>query len=100
MRADELDSKLKSAKQNALRALRDKTDLLEDDGNVIRFGQHRFSVNTRPLELTIVGVEPPIMTTTPRAESYDTASMTRCKGPATPADSSEFWRLESKIGAA
>jgi Tfp pilus assembly protein PilZ len=54
VRADELDSKLKSAKQNALRALRDKTDLLEDDGNVIRFGQHRFSVNTRPLELTIV----------------------------------------------
>jgi hypothetical protein len=54
VRADELDSKLKSAKQNALRALRDKSDLLEDDGNVIRFGQHRFSVNTRPLELTIV----------------------------------------------
>jgi Tfp pilus assembly protein PilZ len=54
VRADELDSKLKSAKQNALRALRDKTDLLEDDGNVIRFGPHRFSVNTRPLELAIV----------------------------------------------
>jgi hypothetical protein len=54
VRADELDSKLKSAKQNALRALRDKTDLLEDDGNVIRFGKHRFSVNTRPLELAIV----------------------------------------------
>jgi MoxR-like ATPase/Tfp pilus assembly protein PilZ len=54
VRADELDSKLKSAKQNALRILRDKTDLLEDDGNVIRFGQHRFSVNTRPLELVIV----------------------------------------------
>jgi hypothetical protein len=54
VRADELDSKLKSAKQNALRALRDKTDLLEDGGNVIRFGQHRFTVNTRPLELAIV----------------------------------------------
>jgi len=54
VRADELDSKLKSAKQNALRILRDKTDLLEDDGNVIRFGPHRFSVNTRPLELAIV----------------------------------------------
>ncbi|MDF3065453.1 MAG: hypothetical protein K0R38_1054 [Polyangiaceae bacterium] len=54
VRADELDSKLKSAKQNALRILRDKTDLLEDDGNVIRFGTHRFSVNTRPLELAIV----------------------------------------------
>jgi MoxR-like ATPase len=54
VRADELDSKLKSAKQNALRSLRDKTDLLEEGGNVIRFGTHRFSVNTRPLELVIV----------------------------------------------
>jgi hypothetical protein len=54
VRADELDSKLISAKQNALRALRDKTDLLENGGNVIRFGSHRFSVNTRPLELSIV----------------------------------------------
>jgi hypothetical protein len=54
VRADELDGKLTSAKQNALRALRDKTDLLEDGGNLIRFGSHRFSVNTRPLELSIV----------------------------------------------
>jgi hypothetical protein len=54
VRADELDAKLKSAKQNALRALRDKTELLEEGGNVIRFGAHRFSVNTRPLELSIV----------------------------------------------
>ncbi len=54
VRADELDSKLKSAKQNALRALRDKTDLLEDGGAIIRLGPHRFTVNTRPLELAIV----------------------------------------------
>ncbi len=54
VRADELAAKQKSAKQNALRALRDKSDLLEDDGNVIRLGKHRFTVNTRPLELSIV----------------------------------------------
>ncbi|HET9933495.1 MAG TPA: DNA repair ATPase [Polyangiaceae bacterium] len=54
VRADELEAKLKSEKQNALRALRDREDLLEDGGNVIRFGKHRFSVNTRPLELAIV----------------------------------------------
>ncbi len=54
VRADELSAKQKSAKQNALRALRDKTDLLEDDGSVIRLGKHRFTVNTRPLELSIV----------------------------------------------
>ncbi len=54
VRADELDSRLKSARQNAQRALRDKTDLFEEGGNVVRFGDHRFSVNTRPLELVIV----------------------------------------------
>jgi hypothetical protein len=57
VRADELDSKLKSAKQTALRALRDKTELSGGDENTIRFGQHRFNVNTQPLELTVVARE-------------------------------------------
>jgi hypothetical protein len=57
VRADELDSKLKSTKQTALRALRDKTELSDGDENTIRFGQHRFNVNTQPLELTIVARE-------------------------------------------
>ncbi|MFZ5890577.1 MAG: DNA repair ATPase [Myxococcota bacterium] len=54
VRADELEAKLKAAKQNAIRALRDQSDLLEDGGALIRLGQHRFSVNQRPLELSIV----------------------------------------------
>jgi len=54
VRADELDSKLKAAKQTAVRALRDKTELSGGDGNTIRLGQYAFNVNTQPLELTIV----------------------------------------------
>ena len=54
VRADEVDGRGKSARQNALRALRDKLDLFEEGENVIRLGKHRFSVNTQPLELTIV----------------------------------------------
>lgn len=54
VRADEIDSKLKTARQSALRALRDKTDLSDGDANVVRFGAHRFHVNTQPLELSIV----------------------------------------------
>jgi hypothetical protein len=54
LRADELESKLKSTRQNALRALRDQNDLFEDAGNVIRLGSHRFLVNKQPLELVIV----------------------------------------------
>jgi MoxR-like ATPase len=57
VRAEELDSKLKSARQVALRALRDKTELSGGDDDSIRFGEHRFLVNTQPLELTIVARE-------------------------------------------
>jgi hypothetical protein len=45
VKGDELESKLKSARQDAVRALRDKTDLFEGGDNVIRFGTHRFNVN-------------------------------------------------------
>ncbi|NUP06894.1 MAG: AAA family ATPase [Polyangiaceae bacterium] len=54
VKGDELESKLKSARQDAIRALRDKTDLFEGGDNVIRFGTHRFNVNTQPVELALV----------------------------------------------
>ncbi len=47
-------SKLKAARQEALRGLRDKLDLYEGDGEFIKLGRHRFTVNTQPLELTMV----------------------------------------------
>ncbi|MEL7022076.1 MAG: hypothetical protein AAGK47_10735, partial [Bacteroidota bacterium] len=36
------------------RQLRDRRDLFVDGAQLIQFGQHRFSVNVQPLELTIV----------------------------------------------
>ena len=54
VRAEELDGRLKAAGQEALRALRDRTDLYTDDGRTIRLGTHRFAVNTQPLDLTLV----------------------------------------------
>ncbi|KOU58213.1 DNA repair ATPase [Streptomyces sp. MMG1533] len=54
VRAEELDGRLKSARQEALRALRDRTDLYTDDGRTIRLGTHRFAVNTQPLDLALV----------------------------------------------
>ncbi|MGX5213874.1 DNA repair ATPase [Streptomyces violaceus] len=54
VRAEELDGRLKAARQEALRALRDRTDLYADDGRTIRLGTHRFAVNTQPLDLTLV----------------------------------------------
>jgi hypothetical protein len=54
VKADELSSRLKAARQNALRIMRDKSELFEDGANVIKLGKHRFSVNTQQLELTMV----------------------------------------------
>ncbi|MCF2128674.1 DNA repair ATPase [Strepomyces sp. STD 3.1] len=54
VRAEELDGRLRSARQQALRALRDRTDLYADDGRTVRLGGHRFAVNTQPLDLTLV----------------------------------------------
>ncbi|MFG2533089.1 DNA repair ATPase [Streptomyces sp. NPDC048516] len=54
VRAEELDGRLKAARQEASRALRDRTDLYTADGQTLRLGRHRFAVNTQPLDLTLV----------------------------------------------
>ncbi|MFE1878751.1 DNA repair ATPase [Streptomyces diastatochromogenes] len=54
VRAEELDGRLKAARQEAARALRDRTDLYADDGRTLLLGGHRFAVNTQPLDLTLV----------------------------------------------
>ncbi|MGX4691110.1 DNA repair ATPase [Streptomyces sp. JNUCC 63] len=54
VRAEELDGRLKAARQEAARALRDRADLYADGGRTIRLGTHRFAVTTQPLDLTLV----------------------------------------------
>ncbi|MFF5274457.1 DNA repair ATPase [Streptomyces sp. NPDC000133] len=54
VRAEELDGQLKAARQEAGRALRDRSELYADGGSTIRLGRHRFAVNTQPFDLTLV----------------------------------------------
>ncbi|MET8946031.1 DNA repair ATPase [Streptomyces sp. NPDC004542] len=54
VRAEELTGLLTAARQEAARALRDRTDLYADGGRTLRLGRHRFAVNTEPFELTLV----------------------------------------------
>jgi hypothetical protein len=54
VKADDIEARLKGARDQALRALRDRSDLFEAGGNVIKLGRHRFSVSTQPLDLTIL----------------------------------------------
>ncbi len=52
VRADELQARIGSARDGAVRALRDRADLF--DGDAVKLGRHRFSVDDRRRELTIV----------------------------------------------
>jgi hypothetical protein len=55
VRADDIEARFKAAQDQALRGLRDKTELYEDGGASIRLGpRHRFSVNAQPLDLTLM----------------------------------------------
>ena len=46
--------RVRAARQDGLRVLRDRSELFEGGDDVIKLGRHRFLVNTRALELTIV----------------------------------------------
>ena len=54
VKVDDIQSRLKTIREDAVRQLKDKQELYEDGDNVIRFGEHRFSVNTQVLDLTTV----------------------------------------------
>jgi MoxR-like ATPase len=54
VKADEVLSRIKSTKDEAARQLRDKSELFEGGDDVIRLGNHRFTVNTQPLDLTLL----------------------------------------------
>ncbi|MEV1054513.1 DNA repair ATPase [Streptomyces sp. NPDC049887] len=54
VRAEELEGRLKAARQEAGRALRDRTELFGDDGATVRLGRHRFAVGRQVPELTLV----------------------------------------------
>ena len=54
VKADDLQGRLKSVQQEAVRQLKDRQELFVGGENVIKLGKHQFNVNTQPLDLTIV----------------------------------------------
>ncbi len=54
VKADDIDARLKAIQIESYKALKDKSDLFEDGGQIIKLGKHRFSVNTQPLDLTLL----------------------------------------------
>jgi hypothetical protein len=53
-KAENLENLLKKSQEDALRTLRDKTDLYVDGENIIALGTHKFTVNKQSLSLTLV----------------------------------------------
>ncbi|MCA9117136.1 MAG: DNA repair ATPase, partial [Planctomycetaceae bacterium] len=54
VRVDDIRSRLKSIQEDTVRQLKDRQELFVDGENIIRLGQHQFSVNTQPFDLTTV----------------------------------------------
>ncbi len=54
VKADDLQGRLKSVQQDAVRQLKDRQELFVGGENVIKLGKHQFNINTQPLDLTVV----------------------------------------------
>ncbi|MFN8257385.1 MAG: DNA repair ATPase [Bacteroidales bacterium] len=54
VKADAIQSRLKTVREDTLRQLKDKSELFVEGENIIKFGNHQFLVNTQPLGLTMV----------------------------------------------
>src|SRR5690606_27556139 len=53
VKADDVQSKLKTVREDAVRQLKDKSELYVSGENIIKFGTFQFTVNTQPLELSM-----------------------------------------------
>lgn len=53
-KAENLENLIKKSQEDALRILRDKTELYVDGENIIALGKHKFSVNNQSLSLTLL----------------------------------------------
>ncbi len=81
VKADDLEAKVKALKDQAIRTLRDKSDIFEEGGKVIKLGpRHRFSVNTTELDLTLIprsGVQHIHLTGTDYYEAIEDESLSQ-----------------------
>ncbi len=100
MEADDCLGQLKAAQDNALRSVRDKADIFEDGGAVIRLGKHRFSVNQQELDLTLIPRDDHVLlhlTGTQYYERLDEPELDRLRGywnMSQPSESDLVYRAE------
>ena len=54
VKSADIQTQLKTMKEDAVRQLKDRKELFVDGTNIIKLGKHKFAVNTQSLELSIV----------------------------------------------
>lgn len=54
VQADDLETRLKTARDQALRTVRDQRELMTEGGDTLRLGRHSFTISRQPLDLTLV----------------------------------------------
>jgi hypothetical protein len=57
VKVDDIQSQLKTIREDAVRQLKDRQELFLDGGKVIQFGKHKFLTNSQALDLTTVTKE-------------------------------------------
>lgn len=88
VKAEDISAKFKKIKDQSLRSLRDNNDIFEDNGNIMKMGNHRFSVNKTPVDLTIIpqdGVLKSHLTATDFYEAIDNIEFNNLK---------DYWNLD------
>lgn len=100
MEADDCLGQLKASQDTALRSVRDKADIFEDGGAIIRLGKHKFSVNQQELDLTLIPRDDHVLlhlTGTQYYERLDEPELDRLRGYWTmsqPSESDKVFRAE------
>ncbi|MBK1886792.1 DNA repair ATPase [Marinobacter sp. DY40_1A1] len=100
MEADDCLGQLKAAQDTALRSVRDKADIFEDGGAIIRLGKHKFSVNQQELDLTLIPRDDHVLlhlTGTQYYERLDEPELDRLRGywnMSQPSESDKVFRGE------
>jgi hypothetical protein len=54
VKAEELLARLKVARQDSTRGLRDRQEMFDDGENLVKLGRHKFNLNSEPMEMSLV----------------------------------------------
>ena len=104
VRADEIEGRIKAAQQESARGFRDRQEIYEE-GDLLRLGRHRFSVNSQPFDLTLVprGEDMALhLTGTDFYETIDDAAFAETRSywqQTTLSESDELYRAEFLAGS-